>query len=142
VINLSLSTTKSRFADALRELSDEAYFGGSLIVASAHNMPVDSWPWRFAAVLSVGSHAEPDPEVYFTNPRPPVEFFARGLDVEVGWSGGSTIRASGNSFATPHMAAMAARVLAAHPGLRPFQVKTVLHLSATNVGRQGDEPGG
>jgi subtilisin family serine protease len=142
VINLSLSTTKSRFADALRSLVDEAYFAGTLLVASAHNMPVDSWPWRFASVLSVGSHQEPDPEVYFSNPRPPVEFFARGLDVEVGWAGGETIRASGNSFATPHMAAMAARVLGAHPGLRPFQVKTVLHLSATNVGSAHDEPGG
>ena len=142
VINLSLSTTKSRFADALRALVDEAYFGGSLLVASAHNMPVDSWPWRFASVLSVGSHGEPDPEVFFSNPSPPVEFFARGLDVEVAWAGGSTIRASGNSFATPHMAAMAARVLGAHPGLRPFQVKTVLHLSATNVGSEDDEPGG
>jgi subtilisin len=133
VVNLSLSTTKARFADALRELTDEAYFGGCLIVASAHNMPVDSWPWRFAPVLSVASHAEPDPEAFFYNPHPPVEFHARGVDVEVGWAGGATIRASGNSFATPHMAGMAARVLGAHPGLRPYEVKTALHLSASNV---------
>jgi subtilisin family serine protease len=132
VVNLSLSTTKARFADALRALVDEAYFRGAVLVASAHNMPVDSWPWRFASVLSVGSHALPDPETFFANPRPPVEFHARGLDVEVAWAGGTTIRASGNSFATPHMAAMAARVLGAHPGLRPFELKTVLHLIATN----------
>jgi subtilisin len=141
VVNLSLSTTKARFADALRGLVDEAYFRGSLLVASAHNMPVESWPWRFAAVLSVGSHGEPDPEAFYYNPQPPVEFYARGLDVEVGWAGGATIRASGNSFATPHMAGMAARVLGAHPGLRPFEVKTVLHLSATNVGGAHDAPG-
>jgi subtilisin len=133
VVNLSLSTTKARFAEALRELTDEAYFGGCLLVASAHNMPIDSWPWRFASVLSVASHAEADPEAFFSNPRPPVEFHARGVDVEVGWAGGATIHASGNSFATPHMAGMAARVLGAHPGLRPFEVKTALHLSAGNV---------
>jgi subtilisin len=137
VINLSLSTTKLRFAEALRALTDEAYFGRSLIVASAHNMPVDSWPWRFAGVLSVASHSEPDAEVYYSNPRPPVEFHARGIDVEVGWAGGSTIRASGNSFATPHMAGMAARVLGAHPGLRPFEIKTALHLGASNVEGEG-----
>ena len=135
VINLSLSTTKAQFAAALRELTDDAYFGGSVVVASAHNMPVESWPWRFASVLSVASHADPDPESYFYNPRPPVEFHARGMDVEVGWTGGGTIRASGNSFATPHMAAMAARVLGAHPELRPFEVKTALRLSAGNVRR-------
>ena len=133
VVNLSLSTTKARFADALRDLTDEAYFGGCLLVASAHNMPVDSWPWRFAPVLSVASHAGADPESFFYNPRPPVEFHARGIDVEVGWAGGTTIRASGNSFATPHMAGMAARVLGAHPGLLPFEVKTALRLSADNV---------
>ncbi len=132
VVNLSLSTTKARFAEALRALVDEAYFRGAMLVASAHNMPVESWPWRFAPVLSVGSHALPDGEAFFANPNPPVEFHARGLDVEVGWAGGTTIRASGNSFATPHMAAMAARVLGAHPGLRPFELKTVLHLIATN----------
>jgi subtilisin len=135
VVNLSLSTTKARFAEALRELADTAYFGGCLLVASAHNMPIDSWPWRFASVLSVASHGEADPETFFYNPRPPVEFHARGIDVEVGWAGGTTIRASGNSFATPHMAGMAARVLGAHPGLLPFEVKTALHLSASNVRR-------
>ena len=138
VVNLSLSTTKARFAEALRDLADEAYFGGCLLVASAHNMPVDSWPWRFAPVLSVASHGGEDPETFFYNPRPPVEFHARGMDVEVGWAGGTTIRASGNSFATPHMAAMAARVLGAHPGLRPFEVKTALRLSADNVGGSAD----
>jgi subtilisin len=134
LVNLSLSTTKPQFAEALRDLADEAYFGGCLLIASAHNMPVHSWPWRFAPVLSVASHGETDPEAFFYNPRPPVEFHARGMDVEVAWAGGTTIRASGNSFATPHMTGMAARVLGAHPGLLPFQVKTVLHLSAGNVG--------
>jgi subtilisin len=133
IVNLSLSTTKARFLDVLRELTDEAYFGGCVLVASAHNMPVDSWPWRFAPVLSVASHTGSDPEAFFYNPHPPVEFFARGMNVEVGWAGGATIRASGNSFATPHMAGMAARVLGAHPGLRPFEVKTALRLSAGNV---------
>ncbi len=42
VINLSLSTTKSRFAPELRELTDAAYFCGSILVASAHNMPVEA----------------------------------------------------------------------------------------------------
>ena len=29
---------------------------------------------------------------FFYNPSPPVEFFARGVDVEVAWLGGGTIR--------------------------------------------------
>ncbi len=134
VINLSLSTRKPETAWALVELADRAYFTRAVVIASAHNSAVESYPWRFASVLSVGSHEEADSEIFFVNPRPPVEFFARGVDVEVAWLGGATLRATGNSFATPHMAGFCARVLGKHPGLTPFQVKTILAATAANVG--------
>jgi subtilisin family serine protease len=137
VINMSLSTTKREFGDLLREIADAAYFRRTVLVASAHNMPVESYPWKFSSVLSVGSHEEPDPLLYYANPEPPVEFFARGVDVEVAWLGGETITATGNSFATPCISGIAALILSKHPGLTPFQLKTVLYLTSANVG--GDE---
>ena len=54
VINMSLSTTKKPFASVLHELADSAYFKRTVLVASAHNMPVESYPWRFSSVISVG----------------------------------------------------------------------------------------
>ncbi|HEX5469429.1 MAG TPA: S8 family serine peptidase [Gaiellaceae bacterium] len=134
VVNMSLSTTKREIAEALHEISDNAYFKKTMIVAAAHNLPVDSYPWRFAAVVSVGSHDREDPLAFYYNPTPPVEFFARGVDIDVAWLGGTTIRSTGNSFATPHMAGLCALVLGKHPGLTPFQLKSVLYLTATNVG--------
>jgi subtilisin len=134
VINMSLSTTKRQFAGMLHELADTAYFRKTVLVASAHNMPVESYPWRFSSVISVGSHEEPDPRAYYYNPNPPVEFFARGVDVEVAWLGGGTIRCTGNSFATPHMSGICALVLGKHRELTPFQLKSVLYLTAGNVG--------
>ena len=134
VINMSLSTTKKPFASVLHELADSAYFKRTVLVASAHNMPVESYPWRFSSVISVGSHEEPDPLAFFYNPSPPVEFFGRGVNVEVPWSGGRTLTVSGNSFATPHLSAICALILAKHPELTPFQLKNVLYLTATNVG--------
>ena len=136
VVNMSLSTTKHEFAALLHELADSAYFRRTVIVASAHNMPVESFPWRFSSVISVGSHESPDPFEFFYNPSPPVEFFARGVDVQIAWLGGGTIRASGNSFATPHLAGLCALILGKHPELTPFQLKSVLHLTATNVACQ------
>jgi subtilisin len=133
VVNMSLSTTKHEFAAVLHELADSAYFRRAVIVASAHNMPVESFPWRFSSVISVGSHDRADAFDFFYNPSPPVEFFARGVDVEVAWLGGGTIRASGNSFATPHLAGLCALILGKHPELTPFQLKSVLQLTATNV---------
>jgi subtilisin len=134
VINMSLSTTKRELGEALHDLADSAYFQRTMLVAAAHNMPVESYPWRFSSVVSVGSHEESDPLVFYANPNPPVEFFARGGDVDVAWLGGGSIRATGNSFATPALSGIAALVLGKHPELRPFQVKTVLFLIATNVG--------
>jgi subtilisin len=134
LVNMSLSTTKRQFAQILHELADQAYFRRTVVVASAHNMPVESYPWRFSSVLSVGSHEQPDPLVYYYNPEPPVEFFAKGVGVDVAWIGGSRVRATGNSFATPHMTAICARILGKHPELTPFQLKSVLYLTADNVG--------
>jgi subtilisin family serine protease len=134
VINMSLSTTKKQFASVLHELADSAYFRRTVLVASAHNMPVESYPWRFSSVISVGSHEEREALTFYYNPSPPVEFFARGVDVDVAWLGGAKIRSSGNSFATPHMSGICALILAKHPELTPFQLKSVLYLTASNVG--------
>jgi len=164
VVNMSLSTTKRQFAEVLHELADKAYFNRTILVASAHNMPVESYPWRFASVISVGSHEEEDPFVFYANPDPPVEFFARGVDVSVGghevdgqrefyvnadppveffargvdvevaWPGEGVIRATGNSFAAPHIAGMCALILAKHPELTPFELKSVLAQIASTAG--------
>ena len=98
VINMSLSTTKKPFAGVLHELADSAYFRRSVLVASAHNMPVESYPWRFSSVISVGSHEEPEPLAFFYNPSPPVEFFGRGVNVQVPWLGGRALTVSGQQL--------------------------------------------
>ena len=133
VINLSLSTTRVRFAEELHALADHAYFNRTVIVASAHNTPVESYPWRFASVISVGSHQEDDLDLHLYNPDPPVEFFAPGQNVEVAWLGGGAIRTTGNSFATPFVAGLCARILSVHPRMTGFQLKSALYLSAANV---------
>lgn len=133
VVNLSLSTTRTRFAEELHMLADAAYFCRTVIVASAHNSPVESFPWRFASVISVGSHQEDDPGLHLYNPDPPVEFFAPGQNVEVAWLGGTSIRSTGNSLATPYIAGLCARLLSANPRMTTFQLKNALYVTAANV---------
>jgi subtilisin family serine protease len=135
VCNLSLGTTRRDFYAALHELADEAYFRGVALVAAANNLPTPSFPSLYASVISVASHAEPDPERYYYNPQPPVEFGALGCDVRVAWRDGGWLTATGNSFAAPHIAGLVARILGKHPDLHPFQVKSVLRALAANVER-------
>ena len=96
-------------------------------------MAIPSFPWRFASVVSVGCHEATDPLDFRYNPRPPAEFFARGVDVEVAWLDGETTTVTGNSFATAHLSGICALLVSKHPGLTPFEVKSLLYLTASNV---------
>jgi subtilisin family serine protease len=133
IVNLSLSTTLPGVAAELRELTDHAQFRRTVLVVSAHNMPVRSFPWSFSSVISVACHNEEDPMKYYYNSSPPVDFFARGIRVRVPWAGGTERVNTGNSFAAPHLAGIAATILSKHRWLTPFQLKSVLFLTADNV---------
>jgi subtilisin family serine protease len=140
LINLSLSTTRPQFQAALHELADRAYFRRCVLVVSAHNMPVLSFPWGFSSVISVACHDEPDPLRYYYNPTPPVEFYARGVGVTVAWIGARTRRGTGNSFAAPHITGICARILGKHSWMTPFQLKSALYLSSANVAKIAGAP--
>jgi subtilisin family serine protease len=131
VVNLSLSSRSESLAERFHELADEAYFANTLLVAAANNVVGASYPSLFAAVVSVAAHDAGDPDVWYYNPDPPVEFGAHGLDVEVAWRGGTRIRATGNSFAAPHLTGRAALIRSRHPGASPFEVKSMLAATAT-----------
>jgi subtilisin family serine protease len=103
-------------------------------VCAANNVPGPSYPSLFAAVVSVAAHDVADPAAWFYNPQPPVEFGAYGVDVDVAWRDGGRIRATGNSFAAPHLAGYAALIRARHPAASPFEVKAILAATATPVG--------
>lgn len=130
VVNLSLSSRSEAMFAAFHDLADRAYFANTLLVCAANNVPGPSYPSLFAAVLSVAAHDVADPDVWFYNPAPPVEFGAYGLDVDVAWKGGGRIVATGNSFAAPHIAGYAARIRATHPAASPFEVKSILAATA------------
>jgi subtilisin family serine protease len=118
---------------AFYELCDTAYFGRSFLVTAANNYTGASFPSLYASVASVACNMSKDPFRFHYNPEPPTEFLAPGVDIEVAWLGGQRVQGTGNSYAAPHIAGIAALIRAKHPELRPFQVKTVLWATAANV---------
>jgi subtilisin family serine protease len=131
VVNLSLSSRSEALFGTFHALADQAYFANVLLVSAANNVSGPSYPSLFASVVSVAAHDVADPFTFFYNPRPPVEFAAHGVDVEVAWKGGGRIVATGNSFAAPHIAGIAALIRANHPSATPFEVKAILAATAT-----------
>jgi subtilisin family serine protease len=137
VINLSLTTAKRDWALPFYEVCDRAYFRGCFVVTSANNFPVVSFPSLYSSVASVACNVATDPFEFHVNPDPPVEFLAPGIDIEVAWRGSLTMRATGNSFAAPHISGIAALICGKHPGLRPPEIKSVLLATAANAPMSG-----
>jgi subtilisin family serine protease len=126
VVNLSLSTGNDDYADVFWELLDRATFEGVMLVSALNNEPKRSIPSEFAGVFSVACAPVADREHFQFNRSAPAEWGALGMDVDVAWGDGQTINASGNSFAAPVIAGHIARIVGAHPGITPWQVRTVL----------------
>jgi subtilisin family serine protease len=133
VVNMSLSTARADYYGLLHELVDEAYFKGTMMVCAVNNVRAPTYPSQYASVFSVAAHTGSNPFHFDYNTMPPVEFGAPGIDIDVEWLGGNTIRSTGNSFASPHIAGLIARILGKHPTLTPFQMKTVLMALADNA---------
>jgi len=141
LMNLSLSSKSERLFPFFHQLVDQAYFRHVALVSAVNNVPGLSYPSTFSSVFSVAAHSIPDPEAFFYNPAPPVEWGAWGVDVPIAWKDGGTTVATGNSFAAPHLAGLVARILSKHPGLTPFEVKAILAAIATDPASVADQAG-
>jgi subtilisin family serine protease len=142
VVNLSLSTTNEDWYDRFQDLCDQAARKRVMLVSALANERKTSYPSEFSGVFSVAATRDDDLERWYSNPEPPAEWGAPGIDVEVAWLGGSTLVATGNSFAAPVIAGHLARLVAAHPGITTWQAKTVLAQLAVNgkARADGDHP--
>ena len=133
VVNLSLSTRKRAARAVLHELADRRLLprhpaGRVRAQPAGRELPVA----LLLGVLGRRATRGRSVRVHY-NPRPPVEFFARGVDVEVAVAGRRTHHASP---ATPsrRRPERAVRICPRQaPALTPFQVKGALHLLADNV---------
>jgi len=129
IVNLSLGVSeqslqqlpkRQQFARAI----DEAYFKDVLVCAAAHNdHPLTrSYPALFAPpLLSVDKQLFADPLQFAYALHDRIEFNAHGK----GYLGPFS-QEPATSWAAPHLAGIAARILTLRPGLKPFEVKTLL----------------
>lgn len=130
VVNLSLGVPEQRMQQGqrrgqLRRAVEEAYFKDVLVIAAAHNdHPLTrSYPAAFAPpLLSVDKRLFADPLQFAYEPHEQIEFLAHGR----GYLGPFAAEPA-TSWAAPHLAAIAARVLSLRPNLKPFEMKTILY---------------
>jgi hypothetical protein len=130
IVNLSLGVTEQRLQQIPRRYQflraiEEGYFKDVLIFAAAHNEhPLTrSYPAAFAPpLISVDKQVFASPLEFAYSLREQVEFRAHGRGYL-----GPFAQEPATSWAAPHLAAIAARLLSLRPGLKPFEVKTLLY---------------
>ena len=89
-------------------------------------------------LLTVGAVDKAGDEAPFTSYGPTVVVHANGYQVESFLPGGSRVGLSGTSMAAPNVANLAAKLLAAKPGLKPTEVIAIIRDTAdkTTDGRR------
>ena len=130
VVNLSLGVPEHKLQQlprrqALQRAIEEAYFRDVLVFAAAHNEhPLTrSYPAAFAPpLISVDKGLFDDPLRFAYKLSEQVEFQAHSRGYL-----GPFAREPATSWATPHLAGIAARVLSLKPDLKPFEIKTILY---------------
>jgi subtilisin family serine protease len=132
LVNLSLAC-HAGFLAPLTELCEQAYVQGQVVVAARRNTPLLEYglPARLSSCIGVDSDRFPSPYAFRFRKGSPIECIARGEDVPVAAPGGKYTLQNGTSFATPAVTGLCALLLGAHPGLTPYELKSVLkHLAA------------
>ena len=130
IVNLSLGVPEQRLQQVHRRQQllravEEGYFKDVLIFAAAANEhPLTrSYPAAFAPpLISVDKHLFDDPLQFAYQLREPIEFLAHGR----GYLGPFASEPA-TSWAAPHLAGIAARILSLRPNLKPFEIKTLLY---------------
>ena len=131
VVNLSIGVTEQRLLrephkrQELQRAIEAAYYKDVLVFAAAHNdHPMTrSYPASFAPpLISVDKSLFGDPLQFAYQLRHQIEFQAHGRGYL-----GPFAQEPATSWAAPHLAGIAARILSLKPGLKPFEMKTVLY---------------
>ena len=133
VVNLSLSTANEDYAEVFYDLIDQAAYRNVMIVSAMNNERKRSIPSEFSGVFSVACCEGRDPERFSAILRHR-RSGARSASMSR-WpgAGAATIVATGNSFAAAVIAGHLARIVGAHPGITPWQARTILAAVAHNA---------
>jgi subtilisin family serine protease len=136
VLNMSLGLSEP--SPALAEAVARAESRGALIVAAAGNSGgAVLYPAAYPSVLSVGASDQQNLRASFSAHGKRLDLLAPGVDILSTWSGVPYFVRSGTSMAAPHVAGVAALLMASFDAAGVARIRACLLRSATDLGPPG-----
>ncbi|MFN7151537.1 MAG: S8 family peptidase, partial [Microthrixaceae bacterium] len=141
VVNLSLGGPAT---PSMRLAVDYALNNGVVVVAAAgndHQTGDDpSYPGAYEGAIAVASYDSNGTVSSFSTRGDYVDVAAPGSSILSTLNTGDWVRMSGTSMATPHVAGIAALLIAQQPSRTPAQVRERLESTALDAGPIGPDP--
>lgn len=133
VVNMSLGGSASSALDLAVENLVKRKIS---VVVAAGNSNADACrfsPARVPVAITVGATQSNDARASYSNVGSCLDLFAPGSSISSAWIGSPTAveTINGTSMASPHVAGIAARLLASSPGLSPAEVESSIRSGAT-----------
>ncbi|KGE21040.1 S8 family serine peptidase [Paenibacillus wynnii] len=139
IINLSLGTTYS--SNSLKDIVDQAYAAGIIMVGSAGNSGAGTntitYPAKYDSVIAVSAMDVNQARGDFSSTGPENEISAPGVGIISTASGGGYAKTSGTSQAAPHITGMLALLKQEHPLLSNVQLREEIRRYAIDLGAPG-----
>ena len=138
IVTMSLSIGTSSAVEAAIDAADAA--GLFIDCASGNNGFGVSYPAILPKVMAVASTNDDDNVSSFSNSGPEVEVAAPGEDIPMCELGNTSYHSnSGTSFASPHVAALAALILSIQPSMSAADVRQHIIDTADDIGPPGPD---
>ncbi|MCP4167816.1 MAG: S8 family serine peptidase [Chloroflexi bacterium] len=137
VINLSLGS--NAYSRGEQMAIEYAVRRGIIVVAAAGNdyRELYHWPAAHDAAIAVAATTAYDTRAPFSNLGDFVDLAAPGATIKsLGRTGGYVLK-GGTSMSAPHVAGLAALILARNPTLAPAEVRAIMETTATDLGAPG-----
>jgi len=140
IVNMSLgSTLSSSYISSYQPAFNAAYAAGVTVIASAGNdgNGTVNYPCAFTHVICVAATDNANAHASFSNVNSYIDISAPGVNIASTFTNYTYAMDSGTSMSAPHISAVAALILSAHPADSPTQIEAALESTATHLGTAG-----
>jgi len=138
---VSMSFGFESYSQIFKEVLEEAYDNGILLVAASGNEGTDNilYPAKYSSVIAVGASTQDDNIASFSSYGFEQELVAPGVDINSTSLSNTHSVSSGTSMSAPHVSGVAALIKSYNNSLTNIEIRNKLRNDALDLGEDGKD---